>query len=162
MAVLAEWVGRYFGHIATSSTSDGAFVTDISDVTLYETSTGLQVFSASGPDGGIQVRDAALNLIDAQNYGDSSGLGAAAQLTVATLGDRHALVLVGPAQAGMSGWWLDAAGAITESFDLTGPQVDVMTAMELVTIGGTDFVFSATQGTGGITAWGGVAQGVLQ
>lgn len=153
---------EYFRHIATSRAGDETHITGISDVVLRQTATGMQVYSASGRDGGIQVRNAALGLIDVQDYGPAGGLGASVQMTVNTLGGRDALLLAGPAQDGISGWWLDAAGRITGGFDLATPQIEVMTAMEMVTLGGQDYVFSAARGTAGITAWGDVAQGRLR
>ena len=85
----------YFRHIATSRTGEEAYVTGISDVVLRQTATGLQVYSASGRDGGIQVRNANLGVTDSEAYRTGGGLGAPAQLTLATLGGRDALLLAG-------------------------------------------------------------------
>ena len=143
----------YIRHIGTSSRGPDTHVTGVTDIEIAHTSAGLRTYSASGRDGGILVRNVDGVVLDEAFYTPTAGLGAEAQLHRATLGGREALLLSGPAQSGISGFWLGETGLITGQFNLAGPRVEAMTAMEMVTIGGQDFFFSASRGEAGITAW---------
>lgn len=143
----------YIRHIGTSSAGRDTHVTGITDIEIAYTSAGLRTYSASGRDGGILVRNASGVVLDEVFYAATAGLGAEAQLHRATLGGRDALLLSGPAQSGIKGFWLNETGLITGRFDMAGSRVEAMTAMEMVTMGGRDFFFSASRGEAGITAW---------
>jgi Ca2+-binding RTX toxin-like protein len=143
----------YILHIGTSSTGPDTHVTGITDIAIAHTGAGLRIYSASGRDGGILVRDVNLNVLDEVAYVTTAGLGAEAQLYRATLGGREALLLSGPAQSGISGFWLDDEGLIAGRFYMESARVETMTAMEMVTMGGQDYFFSASRGEAGITAW---------
>ena len=151
----------YIRHIGTSQAGPETYVTGITDVALAHTPAGLRIYSAGGRDGGILVRDINLNVIDQEAYATPAGLGAGAQLHHTVLGGRDALLLSGPAQSGLAGFWLDDAGLITGRFGMSGSRVEAMTAMEMVTMGGQDFFFTAARGTSGITAWRQGADGNL-
>ncbi|MEP1942606.1 MAG: hypothetical protein ABJJ03_05795, partial [Sulfitobacter sp.] len=143
----------YFRYISTATTGAETHVTGITDVTLLETDNGLVIYSASGRDGGIIARDETLQVIDTADYRTAGGLGAEAQLHVTQIAGRDALLVSGPLQAGLSGYWLNSSGLITGRFDLVGPRAEAITAFEMVEIGGQDFWFTAARGTAGITAW---------
>lgn len=143
----------YIQHQATSHTGAETHVTGISDVVVSQTPQGTMVYSASSRDGGVLVRDAALRVQDTADYRDPAGLGAQARLHLTEINGRDALLVSGPAQAGVSGYWLDAAGRITSKFDINGSRIEAMTALEMVRLDGEDFWFSAAHGTAGITTW---------
>ncbi|WP_299031809.1 DUF4214 domain-containing protein [uncultured Sulfitobacter sp.] len=143
----------YIRHISTSRAGAETHVTGISDVVVHDTGRGLVSYSASGRDGGILVRDASLRVIDTADYRAAGGLGAPAQLHVTQIGGRDALLVSGPAQAGLSGYWLDGSGRITTRFDMAGPRVEALTALEMVEVGGQEYWFTAARGTAGITTW---------
>lgn len=143
----------YFRHISTSRAGAQTHVTGITDVVVHDTGRGLVSYSASARDGGILVRDASLRVIDTADYRTAGGLGAPAQLHVTQIGGRDALLVSGPAQAGISGYWLDAAGRITSRFDIAGPRVEALTALEVIETGGQEYWFTAARGTAGITTW---------
>jgi Ca2+-binding RTX toxin-like protein len=152
----------YIRHIATSRAGPETHVTGITDLTLMGTGSALRIYSASGRDGGVLARDAGLRVTSEASYAPTAGLGAEARLQAVSLGGRDALLVSGPAQAGISGFWLGQNGAITGRFDLAGPRVEAMTALEVVRLGGQDYFFSAARDTPGISGWRQGADGRLQ
>lgn len=143
----------FFRHISTSWAGLETHVTGVSDIALVEIGSTLSVYSASGRDGGVLARNAGLQVTDDEDYRATAGLGAQAQLQLVSLGGRDALLVTGPAQAGISGFWLNAQGQISGRFDLTGPTVEAMTAMEMVTLGGQNYFFTSSHSAPGIAVW---------
>lgn len=151
----------YFRHLTTSVSGAETHLTSISALALFQSEAGPQLFSASGRDGGVQRRDLALTLQQEADYGPAAGLGAPTQFVLTRLGGQDALLLAGPAQDGLSGWWLDSAGRMAGRIDLAGPRIEAMTAIERVALGGGDFFYSAARNTTGISTWQETAQGGL-
>ena len=151
----------YIRHLTTSVSGADTHVTHISDLALHETAAGVKVYSASGRGGGVQVRDAALTLSQEVDYLPEGGLGSPTQFVLTQLGAQYALLLAGPAQDGLSGWWLDSTGQIAGRIDMAGPRLEAMTAIEAVALGGETFFFSAARNTLGITTWRETPQGNL-
>ena len=58
----------------------------MSDIAQIETGNTLSVYSTIGRDGGVLARNAYLQIKDDANYRATAGLGAQAQLHVASLG----------------------------------------------------------------------------
>lgn len=143
----------YISHRATARSGDDDFVTGLTDVVALQTDRGVGLYSASGRDGGVMLRDAGLRVVQTKAYDDAARLGAPVQLEATTINGREALFVVGPSQAGLRGFWREGDGRLGDRFTLAGPGTEAMTALEAVSLGGGQVFYTASRQTAGVSAW---------
>jgi len=143
----------YFRHIASAFDGPEAFVTGITDVAARATAAGLRVYTTSKQEGGVLQRGTDLEVQARAAYGTAQGLASDPTLEQVVLGGRDALLVWGPAQTGVSGYFLQDDGALGARFDLAGPQVQTMTALEMVQLDDAEVFYTASRQTAGISVW---------
>lgn len=148
----------YFQHVLTRFDGPESYVSGVSALALHGTATGIQLFSASGIQGGVLQRDASLNLTVAatQSYaslpaaaGGSIGAGrAVAGLCNLDLAGSTALISYGQI-GGARGFWQDGPGGFGQGFDLGIGTDAVLGLASSPLAGGGDVIFVSTlQGLG--------------
>ena len=160
----------YFQHVVTRSDGPESYISGVSALALHSSAAGLQLFSASGIQGGLLQRNASLGLTvaAAQSYvglpaaaGNSLGLrSAAAGLCHLDLAGRPALISYGE-RGGAHGFWQDGPGGLGQSFDLGIGNATVLGLASSPLAGGGDVIFVSTLQGLGVSSYLRAASGAI-
>lgn len=160
-------------HVGTQLSGPVSHMSAISDLVALETSAGLRVYSASGPQGGVLVWDPAqgLSQLDVTYYAPGGALDAPRMLTPMDIDGAAALLVHGGYGTGLEGHWLASDGTLSAPFTLamtggTGAS-EALLALQPITVGGQSFFVSSSRQLPGLEVWelngsgqlGAVAQG---
>lgn len=157
----------YFQFVGRTADGPETHGLGITGVAVHQGADGFSVYSASGSQGGVLVRDleGGLAITDQRSFPVSGGRPGQAGLQLVTLNGQEALVSYGQGP-GAQGYWLGATSGLANSFALpvgTGTLLAVQSCALAPAAGGggRDLVFTSSLQGLGVTSWIRAANGTM-
>ena len=155
---------QFVGRTADGPETHGLGITGIA---VHQGVDGISVYSASGSQGGVLVRDleGGLAITDQRSFAASGGRPGQAGLQLVSLNGQEALVSFGQGP-GARGYWLNDSSGLADSFTLpvgTGTLLALQTCALAPAAGGggRDLVFASSLQGLGVTSWIRAANGTM-
>ncbi len=128
------------------------FLSGITDLQVVQAATGLRLYSATRPGGGILSIDigVTLTLNDLEALPVVAAIPAPARLEVALVGGVETLLVIGGSAARLGGYRMGTDGALGAVAQVNGSPSGAISALEMVSIGSDVFAYTARLGDSGI------------